>query len=215
MFVGSFFIEIKWQPPNLLIICKVLTLRETQNVKIFKYKLKKWNKTIEIKINFCFFVCFPFFSTLFFFFLFFFSFILFLFFEGSLYSTGICISNLENKAIPSPICNWIIIWCVLCSRWRSFFIHTNFRYNEDNYKTLIRMFLSFLNRSIRVIMDCNYNWNPNNVYITKITPILIVYICTHTHTHTHTHIYMCVYVCLCVPVCVCACVCVYERTLLE
>ena len=65
-------------------------------------------------------------------------------------------SNLVNKLISSPICNWIKNLpggrnLYLC--WAPFFNHPNSLCNKDKYEMLIRILHSFLNRSISIIMD--------------------------------------------------------------
>ena len=57
--------------------------------------------------------------------------------------------NLENKAVSSSVCKWIIIFFVL--------YHSNFLCNRDNQQMLIRAHHSFQNRSINIIMDDCYN----------------------------------------------------------
>ena len=63
----------------------------------------------------------------------------------SFYLSDLLKMCLVNKAVSSPICNWMITLCSLCLHWMSTFNHPNYWCNRDNYEILIRIFPSFLN----------------------------------------------------------------------
>ena len=88
---------------------------------------------------------------------------------------------LENRAISSPICNWMVIW------WNSL-SSSKFLYNGDNYEMLIRILHSFLNRSIIIIMDWFYSGNPLDSWVILCTSFCVcVYIYIYIYIYTHTH----------------------------
>ena len=66
---------------------------------------------------------------------------------------------LVNKA--SPICNRMINRWVVAFTLNTIFNHPN---SQENYKMLIRIIHSFLNRGIS-ILDFNYNKNSTDSYI--------------------------------------------------
>ena len=76
------------------------------------------------------------------------------------------------------------VYCILLSQhfWSTFniisFNQTNSWYNWDKYEILIRILHNFLNRSINIIMDRGYNWNPTDRLVLSMNMSAKMYVTT-------------------------------------
>ena len=82
--------------------------------------------------------------------------------------------NIENKAISSPICKWLIILLCLYSWWISFLNYSNSWHNRDIYEMLIWILNLVISRSINIVMYC-YNGNLKGSWVIWSKFISIVY----------------------------------------
>ena len=76
---------------------------------------------------------------------------------SEIFNDTIYLKFTENKAIFSPVCNWIVILRDRYSHWMLLFNHPNSWYTTDNNEMQIIILHFSLDRSINIIIDSCLN----------------------------------------------------------